>query len=662
MTPELGHFALVLAFFLAALQSVGTWWGIQRGNDALARIAPATALAQFVCIAIAFAALLLAFATSDFSVSLVAHNSHTDKPMIYKLAATWGNHEGSMVLWVLILAFFGALVAYGAPRLPRATKLRVLAVQGLIGAVFLLFILLTSNPFLREVIAPIQGDGFNPVLQDPALAIHPPLLYVGYVGLSVSFAFAIAALWQGEVDAAWARFVRPWILAAWSALTIGIALGSWWAYYELGWGGWWFWDPVENASLMPWLMATALLHSAVVTERRETMKSWTVFLALAGFGFSLLGTFLVRSGVLTSVHAFATDPARGVFILLILGFTLAGSYALFAWRAPLLKSHAVFAPISRESALLFNNLFLTTAAVTILVGTLYPLVLEAITGDMISVGPPYFNSTVLPLMVPLFIAMPFGPLLAWKRGDLLGVARRLMTVTGITVGGLVVGFALMNVRDGFALLGATLGIFVIAGAAKDIYDRLKVGQISLGNTLRRALGLPRSAYGTALAHAGVGILIMGVSCASALRSDEVIILGPGDSAHIAGYEVRLMDTGERQGPNYIAAFARFDVLSGERIIDRLEAERRFYPAEGQATSEVGLHASLFGDLYVVLGDRQGETDLHTVTVAIHPLVRWIWAGALIMCLGGLISLSDGRFRIGAPRTAKKSEPVEAGLT
>ncbi len=652
MIPEFGHFALILAFCLALIQVLGPVIGYNFGNARLSALAAPAALAQFICIGISFAALSISFATSDFSVALVVNNSHTLKPLLFKLSGVWGNHEGSMLLWVLILAGFGAAVAYGAKRLPVDLKLRVLAVMGMIGVVFLAFVLLTSNPFLRMDPAPFEGAGLNPVLQDLALALHPPLLYAGYVGLSVSFAFAVAALWKGEVDAAWARFVRPWVLLSWSTLTLGIALGSWWAYYELGWGGWWFWDPVENASLMPWLIATALLHSAIVTERREGLKAWTVFLAMAGFGFSLLGTFLVRSGVLTSVHAFANDPARGVFILAILVLTIGGSFALYAWRAPLLRSEAVFAPISRESALLFNNLLLTVCAATVLIGTLYPLMLEAVTGEVISVGPPYFNATVLPLSIPLLLAMPFGPLLAWKRGDLLGASRRLITVTGLTLGVMLVAYTIIGAREGFAFLGIGLGTWIVMGAAKDIYERLQIGRIPLVRSGKRAFGLPRAAWGAALAHAGLGILVIGVTAAGTLRVDHVEVLAPGASLTIAGYELRLDATGSYEGPNYWSEYGDFTVLSDGRAVKQVRAERRRYPAERQATTEVALHATLWGDLYVVLGEEQVDGSGWAVTAAVHPLVRWIWFGAALMGLGGFISLTDTRFRIGAPRGAK----------
>src|ERR1700678_1003419 len=441
MIAEVGHYALVLALALALIQSVVPLYGARTRDASLMAVAEPTALVQFGFVALSFAMLVTCYVPSVFSVRNVFENSHSAMPLIYKFTSTWGNHEGSMLLWVLILSLFGAMVAIFASNIPRSLKATVLSVQAWIAATFYLFILMTSNPFLRFAPAPLEGRDLNPVLQDLGLAIHPPLLYLGYVGFSISFSFAIAALIEGRIDAAWARWVRPWMLAAWMCLTLGIAMGSYWAYYELGWGGWWFWDPVENASLMPWLAGTALLHSAVVMEKRNALKVWTILLSILTFSLSLLGTFLVRSGVLTSVHAFANDPARGAFILMILVLFIGGSLALFAWRAPMLKQGGLFAPISREGALLFNNLFLATACATVFVGTLYPMVLEALTGDKISVGAPFFNITFGPLFVTLLIAVPFGPMLAWKRGDLYGVAQRLLAACAVAAIGFGVTFA-----------------------------------------------------------------------------------------------------------------------------------------------------------------------------------------------------------------------------
>src|SRR6187455_930207 len=462
MTPELGHFALVLALGLALIQSIVPVIGVHRRDGSLMRLASSTALAQFVFVALSFLALTACYVTSDFSVATIYENSHSMMPLVYKFTSVWGNHEGSMLLWVLILSLFGALVAVFGANLPATLRANVLAVQSWIAAAFYLFILATSNPFARLAPAPFEGRDLNPVLQDIGLAIHPPLLYLGYVGFSIAFSFAVAALLEGRIDAAWARWVRPWTLAAWMCLTVGIAMGSYWAYYELGWGGFWFWDPVENASLMPWLAGTALLHSAVVMEKRNALKVWTILLAILAFSLSLIGTFLVRSGVLTSVHTFASDPSRGVFILAILTLFIGGGLALYAWRAPALKQGGLFAPISREGALVFNNLFLTAACATVFTGTLYPLALEALTGEKISVGAPFFNLTFGPLFIPLLVAVPFGPLLAWKRGDLYGVAQRLMIAAGIALVGMAAVFEAEGRGPLLAPFGVGLALFVMA--------------------------------------------------------------------------------------------------------------------------------------------------------------------------------------------------------
>src|ERR1700756_542793 len=471
MIAEFGHYALVLALALALFEASVPMVGARKNDPVLMASAGPAALAQFCFVATAFAALIICYVRSDFSVLNVFENSHSAKPLVYKLSGVWGNHEGSMLLWGFILSVFGALVALFGANLPARLKAHVLAVQSSIAAAFLLFLLITSNPFLRIPEAPLEGRDLNPVLQDPGLAIHPPLLYVGYVGLSISFSFAIAALIDGRIDAAWARWVRPWTLLAWIFLTLGIAMGSYWAYYTLGWGGWWFWDPVENASFMPWLAATALLHSALVMEKRDALKVWTILLAILAFSLSLIGTFLVRSGVLTSVHAFASDPMRGVFILAILLLFIGGSLALFALRAPALKQGGLFAPVSREGALVLNNLFLVSACATVFVGTLYPLALEALTGEKISVGAPFFNWTFAPLFIPLLIAMPFGPLLAWKRGDLYGVAQRLLVALGVAVVARAAAFAVASGGPVLAPFVVGLAFFVMAGALTDVAER-----------------------------------------------------------------------------------------------------------------------------------------------------------------------------------------------
>ena len=516
-------------------------------------------------VAASFAALVTLHVTSDFSVVNVFENSHSMKPLIYKITGVWGNHEGSMLLWVSILALFGGLVAAFGNNLPLSLRAHVLAVQAWIASAFYLFILITSNPFLRIANPPIEGRDLNPVLQDIGLAVHPPMLYLGYVGFSISFSFAVAALLEGRIDAAWARWVRPWTLVAWIFLTLGIAMGSYWAYYELGWGGWWFWDPVENASLMPWLAGTALLHSAVVMEKRNALKVWTILLSILTFSLSLLGTFLVRSGVLTSVHAFATDPTRGVFILLILCMFIGGSLSLYAWRASALKQGGLFAPISREGALVLNNLFLTTACATVFIGTLYPLALEVLTGDKISVGAPFFNLTFAPLFVPLMIAVPFGPLLAWKRGDLLGAAQRLTAAGIAALIAIAVLWAWTHGGSTFAPLAIGLAVFVIAGALSDLAERMGLFRAAVRrSSMRRARGLPRSTWGTAFAHAGVGIALIGIVCETTWNSEYIGSMKPDDVAKIAGYELKLDGVTQRQGPNFREMIAQFTRQSRRR--------------------------------------------------------------------------------------------------
>ncbi|HFD16404.1 MAG TPA: heme lyase CcmF/NrfE family subunit, partial [Rhodospirillales bacterium] len=559
MTVELGHFALVLAFAVALVQGSLPLFGAARRDPVLTGIAPYAAVAQFLLVSFALAALVQAYVTSDFSVRNVFENSHSSKPLFYKITGTWGNHEGSLVLWVWILTLFGAGVAVFGRRLPPRFMARVLAVQGLISVGFLSFMLLTSNAFLRLDPAPADGRGLNPILQDPGLALHPPFLYLGYVGFSTAYSFAMAALIEGRVDPSWARWLRPWVLVAWLFLTFGIALGSWWAYYELGWGGWWFWDPVENASFMPWLVGTALLHSAIVLEKRNTLKSWTILLAILTFALSLLGTFLVRSGVLTSVHAFATDPARGVFILGLLLLAVGGSLTLYAIRAPAMQGGSLFAPISREGALVLNNLLLSTAAATVLLGTLYPLALEALTGAKISVGPPYFNATFVPLMIPLLLAVPIGAMLSWKRGDLPGVLSRLRVA--VAASGLVaLGYlALIDWRGALAAAGYALATWIIVGSLVELAGRIALFRIPLTRSLNRLKGLPRSAIGMTVAHVGLGIFIIGVTATSSAQIERILVMRPGDTVSLAGYEVTFEGVTERQGPNYVAEQGTFSV-------------------------------------------------------------------------------------------------------
>ncbi len=659
MTPELGHFALVLALGLGLIQSIVPVYGVNKRDDSLMRLAISTALAQFVFVALSFLALTACYVTSDFSVATVYENSHSMMPLVYKFTSVWGNHEGSMLLWVLILSLFGALVALFGNNLPAALKAHVLAVQSWIACTFYLFILLTSNPFLRLSPAPFEGRDLNPILQDIGLAIHPPLLYLGYVGFSIAFSFAIAALLEGRIDAAWARWVRPWTLAAWMCLTVGIAMGSYWAYYELGWGGFWFWDPVENASLMPWLAGTALLHSAVVMEKRNALKIWTILLAILAFSLSLVGTFLVRSGVLTSVHTFANDPARGVFILAILVIFIGGGLALFAWRAPLLKQGGLFAPVSREGALVLNNLFLTTACLTVFVGTLYPLALEAISGTKISVGPPFFNLTFGPLFVPLLFAMPFGPLLAWKRGDVLGVAQRLMAAFAVGLVTIAIVAAAESEVSVLAPFGIGLALFVMAGAITDIVERIGLLRVSLSVVRQRAAGLPRSVWGTAFAHFGIAVTLLGVVSVGTWASERIVGLKPSQTVSLSGFDLFFDGLAQRSGPNYRELVGKFTVRRGGVPIATMEPAKRSFESRATTTTEAALLTRGFSQLYLSLGDVNDDGSV-AVRLYYKPMVLLIWIGAVVMMLGGALSLSDRRLRIGAPRPAAKPavQPAE----
>ncbi|WP_018701233.1 heme lyase CcmF/NrfE family subunit [Amorphus coralli] len=651
MLNELGHYALVLALALALVQSTVPLAGARMRDARIMRIADPVAGMVFLLVGLSFAALMVAYVRSDFSLLNVFQNSHSAKPMIFKISGVWGNHEGSMLLWVLILALFSALVAAFGGALPRSLKATVLSVQAWVLVAFLVFILATSNPFVRLSPAPLEGQDLNPILQDIGLAIHPPLLYVGYVGFSIAFSFAVAALIEGRIDAAWARWVRPWTLLAWLFLTLGIAMGSYWAYYELGWGGWWFWDPVENASFMPWLAGTALLHSAIVMEKRDALKIWTILLAILTFSLSLLGTFLVRSGVLTSVHAFATDPTRGVFILGILIVFIGGSFALYAWRAQMLRPGGLFAPISREGALVLNNLFLTAACATVLVGTLYPLVLEALTGEKISVGAPFFNLTFGPLMIPLLMAVPFGPMLAWKRGDLFAVAQRLwVALVAALVTVAVVAWLAGNTHL-LAALGIGLAVWLMAGALTEPLVRAKVGREAFGTSVRRLVGLPRSAFGTMLGHFALGMTLFGIVASSAFESERIVVMTPGETIEIAGSRLTFEGMVAEIGPNYRQEVGVFRSVRGGRAAEMRPA-KRIYTARQMPTTEAAIRTHGLSQLYLSLGDAK-EGGAIVVRAYDKPFVLLIWLGAVVMALGGLVSLSDRRLRVGAPRPAAK---------
>ena len=657
MIIELGHYALVLALATALIVSILPVIGAKRGDVSMMDIAPVGAILMFLLVAFSFGVLTYAYVASDFSVLNVWANSHSLMPLIFKISGVWGNHEGSMMLWLLILALFSAFVALFGRNLPDVLRANVLAVQSWISSAFLVFILLTSNPFIRLNPAPAEGKDLNPVLQDIGLAIHPPLLYLGYVGFSVCFSFAVAALLEGRIDAAWARWVRPWTLAAWSFLTLGIAMGSYWAYYELGWGGWWFWDPVENASFMPWLAGTALLHSALVMEKRDALKIWTVLLAILTFSLSLLGTFLVRSGVLTSVHSFASDPTRGIFILCILLIFIGGALSLFAFRAPKLAAGGLFAPISREGALVLNNLILTVACGTVLTGTLYPLALETLTGDKISVGPPFFNMTFGLLMTPILIAVPFGPLLAWKRGDLLGALQRLYVVAGLAF---IAGLVLFYIRHGgpvLAVLGLAAGFFLIFGALADLWYRAGVGKVAANVAWRRFSGLPRSAFGTALAHAGLGVSVLGIIAVTTFEGENITSMKPGETAELGGYSLRFEGVQPGVGPNFTEDRARFTVSRGGVAFAEMSSAKRVFTASRTATTESGILTLGLSQLYVSVGDASKDGGM-VVRIWWKPFILCIWLGALVMAIGGFVSLSDRRLRVGAPsRKAKPVRPV-----
>jgi cytochrome c-type biogenesis protein CcmF len=655
--PEIGHYALALALFVAIAQAALPLAGAANRNAAWIAVARPAAYLQFALVMTAYLALTWAYVVSDFSVSNVVANSHSAKPLLYKLSGVWGNHEGSMLFWVATLAGFGAAVAAFGRNLPPTLQARVIGVQGLIGVGFLLFILITSNPFIRVDPAPFDGNDLNPLLQDPGLAFHPPFLYFGYVGFSMAFSFAVAALIEGKIDPAWARWVRPWTLAAWASLTAGIAMGSWWAYYELGWGGWWYWDPVENASFMPWLAGTALLHSAIVVEKRDALKTWTILLAIIAFSLSLMGTFLVRSGILTSVHAFAVDPKRGVFILVLLAIATGGSLALYAWRAPALKTGGLFAPVSREGALVFNNLLLSTATATVFVGTLYPLFLDVVGGGKVSVGAPFFNSTFGPLMIPLVAALAVGPFLSWKRGDLVAALSRLWAAGAAAIGAVVLTIWLTG-GPVTALIGMALAAWVIVGTVVELAERVKLFRLPLRQSWERARGLPGGAWGMALAHAGVGVAIVGMVATTAWQSESIKALKPGESAELAGYVFQFEGVKQALIQNYRSDEGRFTVSRNGKYVATLTPERRFYPTQKQTTTEAAIHTNWLSDVYVALGD-PNEAGQWTVRMYHHPFVPWIWIGCLMMVAGGLASLSDRRLRVGAPEAKRAKPPANA---
>ena len=657
MIVELGHYALILAFAVALVQSTLPLYGAARRDSRLMALAEPAAIVQLILIATSFAALTYAFVVSDFSLRLVTLNSHTDKPMLYKISGVWGNHEGSLLLWSLTLALFGACAVWFGDNLPATLKARVLAVQGMVGVAFLAFMLFTSNPFLRLANPPLNGDDLNPLLQDPGLAFHPPFLYLGYVGLSMAFSFAVAALIEGRVDAAWARWVRPWTLAAWVFLTIGIALGSWWAYYELGWGGFWFWDPVENASFMPWLIAAALLHSAIVVEKRESLKAWTILLAIMAFGFSLIGTFIVRSGVITSVHSFANDPERGVFILMILGVFMGGALTLFAFRASALEAKGLFSIVSRESALLANNVLLAVSCFVVFIGTIWPLVAEMLWDRKLSVGEPFFNAAFTPFMVLLALILPVGAMMPWKRAE---IRRSLLPLRGALALAVALGlliYAMQTGRSALGPIGAALGAWVVFGAAVDLWTR--AGRGGIGSRLGRLGRMGRADWGKATAHSGLGLTIFAVAAMHAWAVEDIRVVRVGETFPVGPYEVLLKDVRDIQGPNYLSTTAEMVVTRGGDAVATLYPEKRVYPVQAMPTTEAAIDYGFTRDIYLVIGDPQDGGGF-AVRSYVKPFANWLWGGSALMALGGFFSLTDRRYRLaaGARRQTPAAQPAE----
>ena len=644
MIIELGHYCLALVLTISLFQFLVPAIGVRYNSITLMKSSYISSYVTFILVSLSFLALTYAYISSDFSVSLVANNSHSLKPLIYKISGVWGNHEGSLLLWVLILTFYSAAVALLGKRLPLKLISLVLSSQGLIASAFVSFILFTSNPFTRLFFPEIEGEGFNPILQDFGLAIHPPFLYLGYVGLSVTFSFSVAALLLGKVDTIWVKWVRPWTLIAWVFLTAGIALGSWWAYRELGWGGWWFWDPVENASFMPWLATTALLHSSIVAEKRDTLKAWTILLAIVAFSFSLLGTFIVRSGVLISVHAFASDPSRGLYILILLIFFTGGALTLFAKKAAYLKSGSLFQPLSREGALVINNIIFASSAATVLLGTLYPIFIDAINNSKVSVGPPYFEAVFIPLMVPALLLCAFSPMLSWKRAKLENILERVIAVFILSILSTAI-LVFIYGGSSSAFLGLFLGIWLILGT---VYEFLiKVGlKLSFHTFLKRSLQLPRSAYGMSLAHIGVAIFVMGVTVSSAWKIEIEQPIKEGEKVIINSIELKFLNINNVEGPNWIAERGEFEVVRLGKKKEFLYPERRFYPASKINTSEPAIMSNVFFDLYIVLGESLNNDESYSLRVYYSPFINWIWFGIMCMVLGGLLSVSDRKHRLG----------------
>jgi cytochrome c-type biogenesis protein CcmF len=641
MIAELGHFSLILTLCMALVLGIVPIIGAFRGLAGWIAVARPAAFAQLLFMAVSYGCLTYSCLTHDFSVKYIATNSNTALPTLYLISGVWGAHEGSLLLWGLVLTIWTALVARFSQNIPETTVARVLGVMGLVSIGFLLFLLFTSNPFERLFPAPLEGRDLNPLLQDPGLAIHPPMLYMGYVGFSVAFAFAIAALLEGRLDAAWARWSRPWTNMAWMFLTLGIALGSWWAYYELGWGGWWFWDPVENASFMPWLVGTALLHSLAATEKRGVFKTWTVLLAIFAFSLSLLGTFLVRSGVLTSVHAFASDPTRGLFILVFLAVVVGGSLLLYAVRAPYVKSSATFELVSKESVILLNNVLLVVTAASILLGTLYPLVIDALGLGKISVGPPYFNAIFIPLTAPLAVAVGLGMLLRWKKDSIQTLAVRVRwLVVGCVLGGLLLPL-LMPFYSWAAVLGLTLALWTVAITGLALVDRVGVQ----GFSWQRLASIPSSFYGMTIAHMGIAVFVIGITLTSVYSVEKDIRLAPEESVDMSGYVFQFHGVKQTEGANYIAEQAFVTVSHNGEQVAQLKPQKRVYKVQTMPMTEAAIDAGLFRDLFVAIGEPLGKQGAWSLRIYYKSFIRWIWLGAIFMAVGGLCAACDRRYRL-----------------
>ena len=641
MIPEIGQFLLILALCMALVLGTLPIIGAHRGLSGWIAVAKPAAYAQLLFMALSYSCLTYSCLTHDFSVKYIATNSNTSLPTLYLISGVWGAHEGSLLLWGLVLTIWTGLVAQFSKSIPAETLARVLGVMGLVSIGFILFLLFTSNPFERLFPAPLEGRDLNPLLQDPGLAIHPPMLYMGYVGFSVAFAFAIAALLEGRLDSAWARWSRPWTNMAWMFLTLGIALGSWWAYYELGWGGWWFWDPVENASFMPWLVGTALIHSLAATEKRGVFKTWTVLLAIFAFSLSLLGTFLVRSGVLTSVHAFASDPARGLFILIFLAVVVGGSLLLYAVRAPTVKSSATFELVSRESFILLNNVLLVVTAASILLGTLYPLVIDALGLGKISVGPPYFNAVFIPLMAPLAFVVGLGMLLRWKKDSIRQLALRVRWIIAICVIGGMLLPLLMPFYSWAAVLGLTLALWTVAMTGFSFVDRLG----AKGFSWQRMLTIPAGFYGMTLAHLGIAVFVTGITLTSIYSVEKDVRMAPDETIDMSGYIFEFKGVTETTGPNYIAQQAFVTVSHEGKEVAKLEPQKRVYQVQTMPMTEAAIDAGLFRDLFVAIGEPLGDQGAWSLRIYYKAFIRWIWLGAVFMAAGGLCAAFDRRYRV-----------------